>query len=183
MTPRSVDPGRGRRRATSAVVGAIGVLLQIGAWATVGPRHPVFALVVTMTSFGLVPFLGRPLAPHLPRWLLDVPPGERVLHRLLGIGLVMRVLDAVRWNASLGRGRGTAGTRAGLRAVDRHTRESLAAHGVGALVHAGAAVAPAAAGAWGVAGLVLFGGLAAHVYPVLIQRAVRLRLAPLLARL
>ncbi len=176
------DPGRGRRRATSAVVGVVGILLLVGAWTAVGPHHPVFALVVTMMSFGLVPFLGRPLARHLPRWLIDVPPTERMLHRVMGVGVVMRVLDAVRWNKSLGRGRGTAGTRAGLRAVDRHTRESLAAHGVGALVHAGAAAAAAMAGAWDVAGLVLFGGLAVHVYPVLIQRAVRLRLAPLLTR-
>lgn len=176
-------PGARGRRLTSAVVGTAGISLLVGAWHAIGPRHPAFALVVSMLSFGLVPFVGDALAPRVPRWLREAPQRERVLHRALFVPQIGRALDAIGWNAFVGRPRGAGGTREALRGIERSTRGNLAAHGTGLAVHLLAAIASAVAGAPGVAALVLATAVPLHLYPILIQRAVRLRLARVLARL
>lgn len=171
------------RRAVSATVGVLGTVLLVTAWEAIGPDRPVFAVVVGMLSFGLVPFVGDAVAPHLPRWLVDAQPRERRLHRILLVPQVISLLDAVGWNTFIGRRPGSGSTREGLRAIERSTRGNIAAHGVGAGVHLVVGIACAVGGSADVALLVLALGAVMHVWPVLIQRAVRLRLMPLLARL
>ncbi|GEM_PF-5735841 len=87
------------------------------------------------------------VARHLPRWLVDAHPSERRLHRILLVPQVISLLDAVGWNAFIGRRRGSGSTREVLRAIERSTRGNIAAHGVGAGVHLVVGIACAIGGA------------------------------------
>lgn len=176
-------PAARRRRFTSAVVGSAGLALLTCSRSAIGPRCPVLAPVSAMLSFALVPFVGAVLAPRLPRWATDACRGERAVHRWMLLPQVMVALDAIGWNSSIGRGRGTASTRAGLRAIDRSTRESIAAHGAGLVLHLVATLLCLAVRSRRQGLAVLGLGVVMHLYPVMIQRAVRMRLAPLLTRL
>lgn len=176
-------PAARRRRFTSAVVGSAGLALLACSRSAIGPRYPVLAPVSAMLSFALVPFVGATIAPRLPRWTTDAPPCEAAVHRWLLLPQVMVVLDAIGWNTSIGRGRGAASTRAGLRDIDRSTRESIAAHGAGLVLHLVVTLLCLATRSRRQGVAVLSLGVVMHLYPVMIQRAVRVRLGPLLARL
>lgn len=182
MSAAAKDPAARRRRAVALVTVLLGAGLLAGAWIAVEPSRPAFALVVTMMTVGLVPFLGEWAARHLPRPAVAVASWEGRIFRWMGVWRVIRILDAVGWNRAVGRGAGAISGREGLRDLDRSTRGSIAAHGIGALIHLVLAGALAAIGHLLVAALVLLGGAVFHAYPVMIQRAVRLRLAPVLAR-
>jgi hypothetical protein len=150
-------------------------------WFTRGPDHPFVALFTAICTFALTPGVAVPLVRRLPvRWY-GVPAGERLLHRVLGVGFFGRLLERSGWNrnnaylpTSLTRG------RLPLR-VDA-ARGGMAAHGFCFAIHVLLSAAALFTGhAWGALGILL-PGVFIHLYPVLLQRAVMLRLRPLLEK-
>ncbi len=104
---------------------------------------------------------------------------EHRWHRYLGVGLFRRVLRAVGWDGVVGRVRRFDGTRAGLAVLDRHTRLSEASHLAGVAAGVAAALVALAAGRPASAARRLALALVLHTHPVLLQRAVRARIARL----
>ena len=131
-------------------------------------RHLVRAVAVhTAATLGAGAVL-RLLRPRLDGPWFRVRPGERTWHRRAGVDGYRRALRAVRWEAVVARVRGFDGRRSGLPGLDRHTRLSEASHLLG-----------------GTAALLLLGAdgrgallaVALHAHPVLLQRALRARIA------
>jgi len=56
-------------------------------WVTRGPGHPVVALILTTWTWLLGPGVAGPVIRRLPRHWFRVPAGERILHRMLGVGI------------------------------------------------------------------------------------------------
>lgn len=164
-----------------------GVLVVCWFDSDVGPGHPVCALLVTGWVFGLTPGAAVP-AVRLTRRVLPsewfrVPEGERVLHSLLGVGFFGWLLERSGWNRHVADPlRGFDGTRAGLPALEGSARGGLIAHGVCFAIHALLAAAAFATGhAWGALWM-LSPGVVLHLYPMLLQRSIMLRVQPLLAK-
>jgi Glycosyl-4,4'-diaponeurosporenoate acyltransferase len=152
----------------------------------VGPGHPINAFLLTGWVFGLTPGVAVPAVRLTMRVLpLDwfrVPEGERVLHSLLGVGTFGWLLERSGWNRRVADPlRGFDVTRATLPALEGTARGGLIAHGVCFAIHALLAAAALVTGyAWG-AVWILLPGVVLHLYPVLLQRSIMLRLQPLLA--
>jgi hypothetical protein len=148
-------------------------------WFTSGPDHPAVALIVTAWTFVLTPGLAVPVIRRVPPRWFRVPAGERVIHRMLGVGVFGRLLERSGWNrrnaylpSSLTR------TRLPLRA--QAARGGASAHGACFAIHALLAVLAGATGhRWGALSILL-PGVVTHLYPVLLQRSILLRLQPLL---
>lgn len=130
-------------------------------------RHTVATVVVSL--------LLRVLRPPLDGPWFRVRAGERTLHRRAGVHGYRRLLRAAGWEPVVTRWRSFDGTRAGLAALDRHTRLSEVTHLAGAV--AGTLLVARRGGA----GAVLL-GLAIHVHPVLLQRSLRTRIEALRRR-
>jgi hypothetical protein len=150
-----------------------------------GPGHPAYALLVATWTFFLTPGVAIPavvlVTRLLPRQWFRVPAGERVLHRMLGVGNFGSLLERSGWNrhvvAPLRR---FDGTRAGLLSLERSALGGIIAHGACFAVHLLASVAALFTGhRWG-ALWILLPGVALHLYPVLLQRSIMLRLQALL---
>ena len=169
----------------------IGMLLMVGflidRWFDddMGPDHPACALLVTAWTFFLTPGVAIPavllVTRLLPRHLFRVPAGERVLHRMLGVGNFGWLLERSGWNrhvvAPL---RGFDRTRAGLPSLERSALGGIIAHGACFAIHLlFSAAALFTAHPWG-ALWILLPGVVLHLYPVLLQRSIMLRLQPLL---
>ena len=117
----------------------------------------------------------------LPRQWFRVPDGERVLHRVLGVGIFWRLLDVIGWNRLITRMRAFSGTKAGLVSLEQSARAGAIAHGICFAIHAVLAVcALSTKHPWSGALWMLLPAVIPHVYPVLMQRAILLRLQPLL---
>ena len=112
-----------------------------------------------------------------------VPPRERVLHTLLGVGVFGRLLDCSGWNRRFAEPmRGFDGTRAGLRSLEGPVGGGANAHGTSFSIHALlAGVALFTGHSWG-ALWILLPGIVLHLYPLLLQRSIMLRLQPTLDR-
>ena len=131
-------------------------------------RHLVRAVAVHTASTLAAGAVLRLLRPRLDGPWFGVGRRERTWHRRAGVDGYRRMLRAVGWEAVVGRVRGFDGRRAGLPGLDRHTRLSEASHLLG-----------------GAAALVLLGAdgrgallaVALHAHPVLLQRALRARIA------
>ena len=67
-------------------------------WFARGPGHPVYALIVTIWTWLLGPGVAGPVMRRLPRRWFRVPAGERVLHRMLGVGIFGWLLERSGWN-------------------------------------------------------------------------------------
>jgi hypothetical protein len=103
------------------------------------------------------------------------------VYRRLGAWCYLRLLRAIGWERLMRGGRTFTGTRASLAALDRQTRASELGHlVVAALVTAVSAVA-AGAGAWDAVAWLSGLTVLLHVYPVLLQRALRARVQRLRA--
>ncbi|MBW0115245.1 hypothetical protein [Pseudonocardia abyssalis] len=126
-------------------------------------RH---TLATALTAVAL-----RVLRPELDGGWFRVRPGERELHRRLGVRHYRRLLRAVAWDRVVTRWRSFDGTRAGLASLDRHTRLSEATHLGGAVAGTLLVVRARRGGA----GAVLL-GLAIHLHPVVLQRSLRARI-------
>jgi hypothetical protein len=150
-------------------------------WFARGPDHPVCALIVTIWTAILTPGLAVPVLKGLPPRWHRVPSGERVLHRILGVRIFGWLLERSGWNrhnvypaweSSITK------TRLPLRALA--ARGGAGAHGVCFAIHVLlAALALFTGHPWGALWMLL-PGVVVHLYPVLLQRSIMLRLQPLL---
>jgi hypothetical protein len=169
----------------AAVAYWIGMLIGAGVlivwWFARGPDHLVCALIVTIWTAVLTPGVAVPVLKHLPPRWCRVPAGERVLHRILGVRIFGWLLERSGWNrrnvypaweSSITR------TRLPLRALA--ARGGAGAHGVCFAIHVLlAALALFTGHPWGALWMLL-PGVVVHLYPVLLQRSIMLRLQPLL---
>ncbi|PPH21437.1 hypothetical protein C5C99_05790 [Rathayibacter sp. AY1C4] len=158
------------------VLTAVAAALLAAAWTAIGPSHPVFAAVAQMvlTSWAALTF-GARTRPLEQSWF-DVGRREPALLRALGVGVFGRLLDVVGWNRLVTRERGFDGTRAGLTALDQHTRRSEAVHLACTAVGVALALAATVTGATGGAAWLLGSTIAVQLYPALLQRLVRARI-------
>ena len=184
------SPQGGRERVVACVywIGMLSMAgLLINRWFhdDMGPDHPAYALLVTTWTFFLTPGVAIPavvlVTRLLPRHWFRVPAGERVLHRMLGVGNFGWLLERSGWNrhvvAPLRR---FDGTRAGLLSLERSALGGIIAHGACFAIHLlFSAAALFTAHPWG-ALWILLPGVVLHLYPVLLQRSIMLRLQPLL---
>ena len=156
-----------------------GVLVVL--WFVLGPHHPYYALMVVAWTWLLGPGVAGPVMRRLPRHWFRVPAGERVLHRMLGVGIFRWLLDRSGWNRHLAEPmRGFDGSRAGLRSLEGSVRGAACAHGTCFTIHVLLAVAALVSGNASGALWMLLPGVVPHLYPVLLQRSIMLRLQPLL---
>jgi ubiquinone/menaquinone biosynthesis C-methylase UbiE len=152
-------------------------------WLVAGPSNPWCAWSVAWTTASLVPAV--PTAPILrcvPRQWFRVHSAERVLLRMLGVGVYGWLLDVTGWNRRVVQPlRGFSGTKSGLAWFERTVLSSEISHGVCFAIHVLLAVLalftrhPLSGALW-----MLLPGLVLHLYPVLLQRSLMLRLQPLL---
>jgi hypothetical protein len=161
-----------------------GVLIFLWFDDDVGPDHPVYALILTTWTFLLGPGVAIPVILRLPRHWFRVPAGERVLHRALGVGIFGWLLDRSGYNRRFVYPMWEfPNTRAGLLFRAQAARGGASAHGACFAIHILlAAVALFTGHSWG-ALWILLPGVVVHLYPVLLQRSIMLRLQPLLDRL
>ena len=153
---------------------------------TGGPPAWPYALSVLSGTFILVPTLPTPaLVRRIPRRWFRVPAGERILHRILGVGVFGWLLDVSGWNRRILEPlRGFSGRRAGLLALEEGARGSAVSHGICFAIHALlAALALFTRHQWSAALWLLLPAVVPHLYPVLLQRSLMLRLQPLLDRM
>jgi hypothetical protein len=119
---------------------------------------------------------------RLPRRWFLVPAGERVLHRVVGVGVFGWLLDVSGWNRYvLEPLRGFSGKRADLLFLEQSVRAGVISHGICFAVHVLLAVLSLfSRHPWSAALWMLLPGIFVHLYPVLLQRSIMLRLQPLL---
>jgi hypothetical protein len=158
--------------------------LVIYGWFDLGPDHPTFGLLVVSWTLVLGPVVAAPVMVRVPARWFRVPAGEQIVHRILGVRAFGWLLDRSGWNRRVALPmRGFNGTKAGLRSLELSVRASASAHGVCFLVHILVAAFVLLTGhQWG-AVWVLVPGMVVHLYPVLLQRSIMLRLRPLLDKL
>jgi hypothetical protein len=152
-------------------------------WFARGPGHPAFALLVIAWTTILTPGIAVPLLRLLPPRWCRVPAGERVLHRILGVSIFGWLLERSgynRRNVYPAWGFSITRTRLSLRALA--ARGGSGAHAACFAIHALlAALALFTGHPWG-ALWILLPGVVVHLYPVLLQRSIMLRLQPLLEK-
>jgi hypothetical protein len=155
--------------------------LVIFCWVVRGPDHPIYGLVVVGWTLMLGPLVAAPVMLRLPvRWF-RVPPGEHILHRAVGVGLFSQLLDRSGWNRHVALPmRRFDGTRSALRSLQLSVRGSASAHGACFGVHIFLAALALASGHSQGALWILLPGVVVHLYPVLLQRSIMLRLQPVL---
>jgi len=129
--------------------------------------------MVVAWTFALGPGVAVPVMRRLPRHWFRVPAGERVLHRMLGVGIFGWLLERSGWNRHVADPmRGFDGTRAGLPSLELSVRGGAAAHGTCFAIHIRlAAVALFTGPPWGALWMLL-PGVVVHLYPVLLQRSI-----------
>lgn len=147
----------------------------------VGPGQPVYAVLLVIWTFLLVPGVAIPVFLRVPRHWFQVPAGERVLHRALGVGMFGWLLDRSGYNRRFVYPMWEfPATRAGLPFRAEAARGGASAHGACFAIHIMLAAAALVTGyPWG-ALWILLPGVFVHLYPVLLQRSIMLRLQPLL---
>lgn len=178
---------QGGREWTAAFLYWVGILCTAGLltdlWFDddIGPDQPVYALLVTIWTFFLTPGVAIPavliVTRLVPRHWFRVPAGERVFHRMLGVGNFASLLERSGWNRHVVVPlRRFDGTRSGLRPLERSALGGIIAHGACFAVHLLLAAAALITGhPWG-ALWILLPGVGLHLYPVLLQRSIMLRL-------
>ncbi len=151
-------------------------------WFVLGPGNPFYAAMVAWGTCSLVPAVPADVMRRVPRQWIRVPAGERLLHRAVGIGVFGWLLDACGWNRHLVEPvRDFSGRRAGLRSLEQSARAGAIAHGICFAIHVLLAVlALFSRHPWKGALWMLLPGIVLHLYPVLLQRSIMLRLQPLL---
>jgi hypothetical protein len=165
----------------------IGMLIGAGVlvvwWFARGPDHPGFALILTVWTAILTPGVAVPAVKCLPPRWCHVPAGERVLHSILGVWIFGWLLERSGWNRrNVYPAWKSSITRSRLQVRALAARGGGGAHGICFAVHALlAALAIFAGHRWG-ALLMLVPGVVVHLYPVLLQRSIMLRLQPLLEK-
>jgi hypothetical protein len=148
------------------------------AWFVLGPSRPWRGVIVVLGTSALVPAVPARFMRRVPRQWFRVPTGERALHRILGVGVFGWLLNVSGWNRRVVEPlRGFSGKRAGLLSLEESARFGVISHGIGFAIHVLLAVLvlfgrhPWSAALW-----ILLPGVVLHLYPVLIQRSIMLRL-------
>ena len=173
---RGIAPHRART-AVVAVGGGIAVVGLAGAVdAAFGYGNFMFAWVLHFLLMGWMSAVVDTVQPRLRGSWFRVRDWEPVVHRRLGAWWYMRLLRLVGWERLTGRNSAFTGTRGSLAAFDRQTRLSEFAHFVIAVLVTAISVAAAAFGAWDAAAWMFSLNFVLHVYPVLLQRALRARI-------
>jgi hypothetical protein len=148
-----------------------------------GATTPWYAVSVACGTFGLVVAVPAPaIVRRVPRQWFRVPAGERVLHRVVGVGVFAWLLDASGWNRHfLEPLRGFSGKRHGLPSLEQSVQAAAVSHGICFAIHVLLAIlALFTRRPWSAALWMLLPGVVVHLYPVLLQRSIMLRLQPLL---
>lgn len=132
-------------------------------------------------TFALGPAVAGPVMRVVPPRWFRVPRSERVLHRILGVGVFGGLLEVSGWNRHVAKPlRGFSGTRAGLPSLERGVRANICAHGTCFAIHLALAIlALFCRHPWRGAFWMLWPGVLVHLYPVLLQRSIMLRLQDL----
>ncbi|HJT68927.1 MAG TPA: hypothetical protein VJ731_01935 [Terriglobales bacterium] len=161
-------------------------------WFVLGPASktavattPWYAVSVAWVTCGLVVAVPSPaVVRRVPRQWFRVPARERLLHHILGVGVFGWLLDVSGWNRHvLERLRGFSGKSAGLPSLEQSVRAAAVSHGICFAIHVVLAVlALFSRHPWSSALWMLLPGVVVHLYPVLLQRSIMLRLQPLLDR-
>jgi hypothetical protein len=159
-------------------------------WFILGPASkvaeattPWYAVSVALGTCALVPAVPAPaIVRRVPFQWFRVPTGERLLHRMLGVGVFGWLLDVSRWNRRvLEPLRGFSGKRSGLPSLKQSVQAAAVSHGICFAIHVIlATLALFTRHPWRGALWMLLPGVVAHFYPVLLQRSTMLRLQPLL---
>jgi hypothetical protein len=150
-------------------------------WFVMGPGNPWYAISVAWGTCSLEPAITATFMRRVPRQWLRVPAGERILHRIAGIGVFGWLLDVSRWNRLIKPMRGFSGKKSGLQSLEEHARFGAIAHSICFAIHVLLAIlALTGKRPWSAALWMLALGVVLHLYPVLLQRSMLLRLQPLL---
>jgi hypothetical protein len=159
----------------------LAVALTVG-WFVLGPGNPGYAVMVVAGTFILGPVVAAPVMRRVPPQWFRVPACERVLHRIAGVGFFAWLLDVSGWNRRVHAPmRGFSGKKAGLPSLEQSVRANVSAHGTCFAIHVVLAVlALLSRHPWSAALWMLLPGVVVHLYPVLLQRSIMLRLQPLL---
>jgi hypothetical protein len=157
--------------------------LTVG-WFVLGPGNPAYAVMVVAGTFALGPVVAAPVMRRVPRQWLRVPAWERLLHRIAGVAIFGWLLDVSGWNRRVHESmRGFSGKRAALPSLEQSLRGNVSAHGTCFAIHVLlAALALLSSHPWSGALWMLLPGVVVHLYPVLLQRSIMLRLQPLLEK-
>ena len=153
-----------------------------------GATTPWYAVSVAWGTCALVLAVPAPaVMRRVPRQWFRVPEGERVLHRVVGVGVFGWLLDVSGWNRHvLEPLRGFSGKRDGLPSLEQSLRAAAVSHGTCFAIHVLLAVLalfsrhPFNSQPWSAALWMLLPGVVVHLYPVLLQRSIMLRLQPML---
>jgi hypothetical protein len=151
-------------------------------WFVQGPSNPWYAVGVVGGTFALGPAVAAPVMRRAPRQWFRVPAGERVLHRIVGVGVFGWLLEVSGWNRLVAKPmRGFSGKKAALYSLEQSLRGNVSAHGTCFAIHVLLAVfALFTRHPWSGALWMLLPGVVVHLYPVLLQRSILLRLHSLL---
>lgn len=159
-------------------------------WFVLGPASkvaaattPWYAVSVAWGTCALGVVVPTPaVMRRVPRQWFRVPARERLLHRMLGVGVFGWLLDVSGWNRHvLEPLRGFSGKRAGLLSLEQSLRGAAVSHGICFAIHVLLALlALFSRHPWSAALWMLLPGAVVHLYPVLLQRSIMLRLQPLL---
>lgn len=155
---------------------------QIVFWFVLGPSNPWYAVGVAGTTFALGPAVAGPVMRGLPPQWFRVHGAEHVIHRMLGVGVFGWLLEVSGWNRLVAKPmRGFSGKKAGLGPLEQSLRGNVSAHGTCFAIHVLLAIlALFRKHPWIGALWMLLPGVVIHLYPVLLQRSLMLRLRPLL---
>lgn len=148
----------------------------------VGLRSPLFAFNLHLILMAGGAFVDKLVAPRLAGTYFDVAAWEPIVYRRLGVGAFMRFLQRIGWTAAVRERKNFDGTRATLTAYERATRHGENAHAwllvIALVLSAGAMARGDDLGAFWIASM----SVPFHVYPILLQRSQRARLAALIGR-
>jgi hypothetical protein len=117
------------------------ILLFLGVYQTVfwfvlWPSNPWYAVGVVGITFALGPAVAGPVMRRVPPKWFRVPRSERVLHRILGVGVFGWLLDVSGWNRLVAKPmRGFSGKKAGLPSLEQGVRGNVSAHGTCFAIH------------------------------------------------
>jgi len=147
-----------------------------------GATTPWYAVSVALGICTLVAVPAPAVMRRVPRQWFRVPAGERVLHSVVGVGVFGWLLDVSGWNRRvLEPLRRFSGKKAGLPALQQSLRATAVSHGICFAIHLLLAVlALFTRHPWTAALWMLLPGIVFHLYPVLLQRSIMLRLQSLL---
>jgi hypothetical protein len=152
-------------------------------WFVIGPSNPWYAVMVAWGTSSLEPVVAIAFVRRVPRRWLRVPQSERVVHRIAGVGIFGWLLELSGWNHLIRPLRGFAGNKAGLASLEESARAGAIAHGICFAIHVVLAVlALLCRHPWKGALWMLLPGVVVHLYPLLLQRSIMLRLQPLLEK-